>query len=302
MNSYLEKLNSQASRQSEKLDRILDWITCQSQTSRPADSERTNENESWASRTREAENTVKQLREEIAKLTKQFEETSRQKEDAIRESLRLKSVSEDNAETIQKLREETARLEKMLSKESETVKHLTEENARLASLSETVNRTNQEDYVVKELKSENARLVALVEAAEKHKNAIHLVDEKLLIYQSKCAELESRLLEIQDVARNKDQQVKELQQENEKLARDATEARDLADALQLTLDKSKAEKPTGDGNEVEERVKTIMNKTYKQAMKQFRPEQSYSFDFIKSSLSGVIRVSLITITWQKKNI
>lgn len=46
---------------------------------------------------------------------------------------------------------------------------------------------------------------------------------------------------------------------------------------------------------VEEQVKTIMNKVYKETMKQFRPEESYSVKSIKSTLSAVIRVSYLIV-------
>lgn len=281
MVAHLQKLQSQANGQSDKLDRILKWITSQEQSRQITSNTQHNSaelSELWTTKEREAEVTIQHLKAENSRLLKQWEEAVQQRDDFIQENVKLKSVTS----SMQTLEEENSKL-KTLLKEKEVA---LEQNSRL-SASEKLKE--EEDERISRLKEENARLSDLLESVRKEKNLAEIqLEEKLVIYQSKCGEMESHLRELKSLVGEKEEAVKQLQSKNDRLERDALDSRNLADTLKSKLEAS--EKPQADGTAVEEQVKIIMNKLYKQALKQFQPEETYSFQNIKASLSTVIRV------------
>ncbi len=282
MVAHLQKLQSQASGQSDKLDRILEWITSQEQSRQITNNTQHNSaelGELWATKEREAEASIQHLKTENSRLLKQWEEAIQQRDDSIQENVKLKSA----ALSIQTLVEENSKL-KTLLKEKEVA---LEQKSRL-SASEKLKE--EEDERISRMKEENARLSDLLESVRKEKNLAEIqLEEKLVIYQSKCGEMESHLRELKSLVGEKEEAIKQLQSNNNRLERDALDSRNLADTLKSKLEASE-NKPRDDGNAVEEQVKIIMNKLYKQALKQFQPEESYSFQNIKASLSTVIRV------------
>lgn len=298
----MQKLEKQTSEQSEKLDRILAWIATKGSTP-PAE-----ETDGWlVIKQKEAESNIQQLKEENQRLSSQLGDVIRKSEDSISEIKRLKSAMEDDRIAIQRLTTEGVEREGI-------IRQLKEENDRLKEPPMEKKGDNKEDdEVVKNLKEENARLTASIKTLEEdvvaklREEKAHLtaqlessgscaseLDEKLLIYQSKCADLESRCHQYEALAQEKDQLSRKLQEEKEQLGTEAARARSLADALRQQLDQTEKVTQSTDAPQtstgVAEQVKTIMNKTYKQALKQFQPEESYSFQSIKAILSAVIRV------------
>ena len=281
---------------------MLDWIATTQATHHSSGSSQADETDRWMTKQKEAEASIHQLRADNARVNAQLDEANRKNEDLTQDNERLKSLKDEDDKTIQQLKDDRAQ-------QAGAIQQLSEDNNRLNGLLETLRSKRDDDTTAQHLNEENARLTTLLNAkvdeaikfkeenvrlAEKLESSSNLasqLDEKLLIYQSKCAELESSLHQHQALAHEKAQLYKQLQEQKEQLENEAAQARSLAESLQLKLDQTERNKTsTEDKGAVVEQVKAIMNKTYKQALKQFRPEESYSFQSIKSSLSGVIRV------------
>lgn len=181
-------------------------------------------------------------------------------------------------------------------KESDTcIRRLQEENARLK---DDVVKASQKvaDVSLTELKEENIRLATLLDASlKKEKDRAsqqHETQEKLEYYEAKCAETECHLLQIRSLTEGKDRQLSELQEQVRELERKSSHVKSFVETLQLKLQEAEVQKKIQDSEKdsMEGQVKTIMNKVYKEIMKQFRPDESYAFSSIKSTVSAVIRV------------
>ena len=201
--------------------------------------------------------------------------------------------------TILQLKEETTQLKALLSASSQEGEHsnlqlLKNENARLQTV--ILSASQASDASIQELKRENIKLKAQLQSSdEKTKNFILELEAKLEMYQSKCAQAESSLNQVKSLVSEKDQQISYFQERVQMLEVKSSQANSLADALQLQLNNSEMEsrehlEEAQQQIHVEEQVKTIMNKVYKETMKQFQPEETYSFKTIKSTVSAVIRV------------
>jgi seryl-tRNA synthetase len=101
-------------------------------------------------------------------------------------------------------------------------------------------------------------------------------------------------LQFKSLAEDKERKLSDLQEHVQKLEKESSGRQVLVETLQLQLKNSEAEignKSNRDEQEpVEEKVKTIMNKVYKEITKQFKPDESYTFHTIKTTVSVVIRV------------
>ena len=266
----LKILQGQSTEHSNKLDTIIKDIsshqhttqrdsTSSSEVVRLLDEERS----AWAVKEKELDFAVQKLKQENDRLIHQIEESM----------LRLK----DNDERSQLLQKENIQL-RMNSEKSiasipdETVIHLREENLRLTTLLEESQRKEKE-------------------ASSQYCKA----QEKLEYYQTKCDETDSLLRQCHMLTEEKDVKLSELQEKMSNLERELLHAKSLSENYQIALKNAeeeiiKAKSSHSEQESVDEQVKMIMNKSYKEIMKQFSPEESYSFKSIKSTVSVVIRV------------
>jgi len=128
------------------------------------------------------------------------------------------------------------------------------------------------DQVVQQLKEENNQLSILHESASlKYQQRIDELENQLKVYKLKCVQSENQLSQFQSDSEKRDQQLQQLEKQVAELQKEEK-------SINQTLH-----------SDLPEQVKTIMNKVYKESLKQFQPEDNYSFRSIKSTLSLVIR-------------
>lgn len=136
----------------------------------------------------------------------------------------------------------------------------------------------ESDRIIQQLKEENNRLLLRNESSSlEYQQRIDKLEHQLKGFELKCAESENQLSQFQKDSKIANQQLKQLEKQIVELQ---TEEKNPNRTLHSDLP---------------EQVKTIMNKVYKASLKQFRPEETYSFHSIKSTLSLVIRVNLFLI-------
>ena len=266
----MQKLKSQSNENSNKLDLVLKGISAASSKTQNPDNpaeevERllANERTAWLVSRKELDGSIQQLKQENEQLVNQIEEISNREK--------------QNDARIQRLQEENTRLKDDV-------------------VATTQNITD--DATVTRLKEENTRLNTLLDASLKKEKDLasqqHEMQEKLENYEVKCAETSNRLLQFKSLTEEKDQQVSELKEQLQKLERECFHSKSLVETLELKIGRAEEElqkkSQVSDTDSVEEQVKNIMNKVYKEIMKQFRPDESYAFPSIKSTVSVVIRV------------
>ena len=155
----------------------------------------------------------------------------------------------------------------------------------------------ESNSVIETLKEEKKRLIDLLQSnSEKDESCITQLEEQLHLYRSKYAETESRLLKYQAADEKKTQDLAQLQRQVQQHEKDLSQALSLVDSLQFKLNQAEDKlkenhKTVVDSDQLGDQVKSIMNKVYKESLKQFRPDETYSYRSIKSILSLVIRVS-----------
>lgn len=210
----------------------------------------------------------------------------------------------ENQATIGRLKQENERLahqiEEMLNREKNTdarIQQLLDENYRLKNDVEMSASSISDDTT--QLREENTLLNNKLDEATRKEQVLasqyRKSQEQLECCEIKCAEIDSRLLKFQSSSEEKDHQLALLQDQVQKHERELSHARSLVEEYQAKLkvaeDESKSKSYDTDEQEsVEEKVKIIMNKTYKEIMKQFQLDESYTLKSIKSIVSVVIRV------------
>lgn len=205
---------------------------------------------------------------------------------------------------IQHLKQENDRMVHQIGEKSDReketdvrIQQLQEENDRFKDDLETSNQ-NMKDGTSNQLREENIRLTSFLDISllkEKElESQCKKAQEKLEYYESRSNETDSRLLQFKSLAEDKERKLSDLQEHVQKLEKESSGRQVLVETLQLQLKNSEVEignKSNRDEQEpVEEKVKTIMNKVYKEITKQFKPDESYTFHTIKSTVSVVIRV------------
>ncbi|XP_057378341.1 FK506-binding protein 15-like [Daphnia carinata] len=265
----LQKLQAQSNEHSNMLNLILGEISASGTRGKNSanpleslDHLLASERQAWAANQKELEGTIQRLKEENNRLLQQIEEKSeREKEIDIR---------------IQQLQDENARFK-------EDLKLITH---------------SQNDETLDQLRKENTQLAALLDASlvkEKKLASQHdQMQEKLDSYESKSTKVESLLLESERLAEKKEQRISQLQEHIKKLEKQSSDARSVVEDLQSKLKDAEKEiqnKYYSDQEQgsLEEQVKVIMNKVYKEITKKFIPGESYAFHSIKSTVSTVIR-------------
>ena len=206
----------------------------------------------------------------------------------------IQHLNQENDRMVHEIGEKTIR-------EKETsvrIQRLQEENARFKDDLETSTR-NINDGTLTQLREENIRLTSLLDKSllmEKELTSqCEETQEKLNYYESRSNETDSRLLQFKSLAEDNERKLFDLQEHAQKLEKESSHARSLVETLQLELKNAEAETGSKSNRHeelepVEEKVKTIMNKVYKEITKQFKPDESYTFNSIKSTVSVVIRV------------
>lgn len=265
----LEKLQVQSNEHANTLNLILGEISASSKRDKNSanpleslDHLLASERQAWAANQKELDGTIQRLKEENNRLLHQIEEKSeREKEIGIR---------------IQQLQDENVRFK-------EDLKSITH---------------SQNDGTLDQLRKENTQLAALLDASlvkEKEIASQHdQMQEKLNSYESKSTKVESLILESKRLAEEKKQRISQLQEHIQKLEKDSSDARSVVEDLQSKLKDAEKEiknkyYSTQEQGSLEEQVKVIMNKVYKEITKQFIPGESYAFHSIKSTVSTVIR-------------
>lgn len=273
MTTGLEKLQVQSNEHANTLNLILGEISASSKRDKNSanpleslDHLLASERQAWAANQKELDGTIQRLKEENNRLLHQIEEKSeREKEIGIR---------------IQQLQDENVRFK-------EDLKSITH---------------SQNDGTLDQLRKENTQLAALLDASlvkEKEIASQHdQMQEKLNSYESKSTKVESLILESKRLAEEKKQRISQLQEHIQKLEKDSSDARSVVEDLQSKLKDAEKEiknkyYSTQEQGSLEEQVKVIMNKVYKEITKQFIPGESYAFHSIKSTVSTVIRVKKI---------
>ncbi|KAI9553605.1 hypothetical protein GHT06_021526 [Daphnia sinensis] len=265
----LQKLQAQSNEQSNMLNLILGEISASNTRGKNSatpleslDHLLASERQAWTANQKELEGTIQRLKEENNRLLHQIEEKSeREKEIGIR---------------IQQLQDENARFK-------EDLKSITH---------------SQNDGTLDQLRKENTQLAALLDASlVKEKEITSQFDqlqEKLNSYESKSTKAESLLSESERVAEEKELRISQLQGHIQKLEKETSDARSVVEDLRSKLKDAETEIQNKyhlnqEQGSLEEQVKVIMNKVYKEITKQFIPGENYAFHSIKSTVSTVIR-------------
>ena len=131
------------------------------------------------------------------------------------------------------------------------------------------------DKIILQLKEENNQLLTRHGTSSlEYQQRINELEHQLKAHQLKCAESENQLSQFQSDSEKRNQQLKQLEKQ----------------IIELQKEEKSQNKTLH--SDLPEQVKIIMNKVYKASLKQFRPEETYSYHSIKSTLSLVIRVNL----------
>ena len=275
MATDLQKLHVKSNEHTNKLNLILGEISASSinneKSFNPADAIDqllASERQTWLTSRKELEDIIKGLKQENDQIVHQIgEKSDREKETDVR------------------------------------IQRLQEENAGLKNDLETSTR-NINDDLLDQLREENIRLTSLLDKSllkEKELTSrCKETQEKLEYYESKSNESDSRLLQFKSLAEDNERKLSDLQKHAQKLEKESKLAKSLVESLQLELKNAEAEignKSNRDEDQepVEEKVKTIMNKVYKEITKQFKSGESYTFHSIKSTVSVVIRVKTLSL-------
>ena len=275
MATDLQKLHVKSNEHTNKLNLILGEISASSinneKSFNPADAIDqllASERQTWLTSRKELEDIIKGLKQENDQIVHQIgEKSDREKETDVR------------------------------------IQRLQEENAGLKNDLETSTR-NINDDLLDQLREENIRLTSLLDKSllkEKELTSrCKETQEKLEYYESKSNESDSRLLQFKSLAEDNERKLSDLQKHAQKLEKESKLAKSLVESLQLELKNAEAEignKSNRDEDQepVEEKVKTIMNKVYKEITKQFKSDESYTFHSIKSTVSVVIRVKTLSL-------
>lgn len=281
MATDLQKLHVKSNEHTNKLNLILGEISASSinneKSFNPADAIDqllASERQTWLTSRKELEDIIKGLKQENDRIVHQIgEKSDREKETDVR------------------------------------IQRLQEENARFKNDLETSTR-NINDDSLDQLREENIRLTSLLDKSllkEKELTSrCKETQEKLEYYESKSNESDSRLLQFKSLAEDNERKLSDLQEHAQKLEKESSLAKSLVESLQLELKNAEAEigkKSNHDEEQepVEEKVKTIMNKVYKEITKQFKSDESYTFHSIKSTVSVVIRVKTYCLCIQLFN-
>lgn len=271
----MKRLQGQSTEHSNKLDIIIKDISnvCKQQT-KDSSSSTTNEEirlldterNAWILKEKEFAAVIEKLRQENERLTRQCQEHLAHEKDT---DVRIKQLEEENNQL--KTDSELA----ISSIPDENAIRLQEENLRLTTL------LNESTVKVQELSDQQCKTA-----------------EKLLIYETKCGEADGRLAQFQNLIEEKDLKLSEFQEKVSELEKELIRSKSLAESCQISLKKAQEETNMRSSDSVqdsvEEQVKTIMNKSYKEIMKQFNPDEHYSYKAIKSTVSVVIRVFTIS--------
>lgn len=246
---------------------------------------------------------TEQLAELLDRVT--ISKTADSKEE-IKQSTQREGPSEDlSAEressnfTIKKLKEENDQLASLLQnkiQEQKTnllkIKQLEDENVKLRdSLNTSMSCQSKLQKNVYEEEIGNLQIFLKEQQFEKEKLA-QLHENELRDLKAKLTnnadtvnclrnELEKKIHEVENGRQERTFNEKALSQANQQI-----------DSLKDELTRVKAEmsnRPES-GSKATDQVKTIMNQIYKEITKQFRPEETYSFKEIKSTVGAVIRV------------
>ena len=275
MATDLQKLHVKSNEHTNKLNLILGEISASSinneKSFNPADAIDqllASERQTWLTSRKELEDIIKGLKQENDQIVHQIgEKSDREKETDVR------------------------------------IQRLQEENAGLKNDLETSTR-NINDDLLDQLREENIRLTSLLDKSllkEKELTSrCKETQEKLEYYESKSNESDSRLLQFKSLAEDNERKLSDLQKHAQKLEKESKLAKSLVESLQLELKNAEAKignKSNRDEDQepVEEKVKTIMNKVYKEITKQFKSGESYTFHSIKSTVSVVIRVKTLSL-------
>ena len=275
MATDLQKLHVKSNEHTNKLNLILGEISASSinneKSFNPADAIHqllASERQTWLTSRKELEDIIKGLKQENDQIVHQIgEKSDREKETDVR------------------------------------IQRLQEENAGLKNDLETSTR-NINDDLLDQLREENIRLTSLLDKSllkEKELTSrCKETQEKLEYYESKSNESDSRLLQFKSLAEDNERKLSDLQKHAQKLEKESKLAKSLVESLQLELKNAEAEignKSNRDEDQepVEEKVKTIMNKVYKEITKQFKSDERYTFHSIKSTVSVVIRVKTLSL-------
>ena len=266
----LQKLHVKSNEHSNKLNLILGEISASNKTieksinpTEAIDQLLSSERQAWMDSRKELEGIIQHLKQENDRMVHQIgEKSDREKERDVR------------------------------------IQQLQEENARFKDDLETSNR-NINDGTLNQLREENIRLTSLLDKSLLKETELasqcKKTQEKLEYYESRSNETDSRLLQFKSFAEDKERKLSDLQEYVQKLEKESSRARSLVETLQLQLKDAEAEIGNRSNRDeeqgpVEEKVKTIMNKVYKEITKKFKPDESYTFHTIKSTVSVVIRV------------
>lgn len=198
---------------------------------------------------------------------------SRNEDTSVNKEVERLLASEKQQDVIvQQLKQENERLTHQIEEISNA-----HENYRLKNEVEISSATTL--LLTQQLREENTQLTRKLDETTRKEQDLasqyRKSQEQLECCETKCAEIE---LKFQSLTEEKDRQLALLQEQVEKHEREH--------ARSLVEDNQKQVAETA----VEEKVKMIMNKTYKEIMKQFRLNESYTLQSIKSIVSVVIRV------------
>lgn len=266
----LQELQGRSKDHSNKLDLILKGLsTSRSKNEDPTTSVEEvqrlfdRERSAWAENQKEIDEAIQRLKQENERLVHQIEEISSREKDS---NARIQQLQNENAQLKDDVETSTRNVT------GPSLNHLKEENIRLTGLLDTFTQ-KENDRVVQQRKTE----------------------EKLEYYETKCAETDGHILQLQSLIGEKNIELSKLQEKVKKQTRELSHSQSLIDNLKTKLEKaeedeSKRHRHDTEQEPVDEKIKIIMNKAYKEIMKNFRPDESYTSQSIKSTVSVVIRV------------
>ena len=305
--SHFQALQREASSHNEKIDRVLEWMKKMSVSQvnpiPPTPPPRTKiepdpqliqleeQIKRLQSERQEAERRVNELTDRNNALTPLISDhevkesrfkvqlTQAERElDAFRDQ--LKESQHRRSEAEQKI----CSLESKLKEKEDQNIQLLSQIEKLQEKSDTPNESFEVEEKMKQLESQLQekndqciQLSAQIQDFEKVKNRSLEAEQKLSHFETSLKE------EIEKSS--------QLSQQNQLLLEESQRWKTVADSLQCKLDELLVKEAT-DGHNADqvEQIKKIMNKVFKEIIRQFDPHESYSFSDIKGAVSGIIRV------------